>query len=242
VLLACLTESSMAAPAFEAASSDGMPYQIRWTASGSGPLVLFLHGAGERGVDGKKPLSYSAFADQAGLLGSKALDDHHATLVVPQCPESDKWVSIEKWGDPAYHTAPSPTRSLRKVLHLLDQLMRDPRVDASKVYAVGLSMGSYGIFDAAVRRPGIFSRILSISGGADPHAAAAVAKTPVLFVHGSRDKLVPPAAHAGLAEALRRLKAPMKRILYQGVGHNAWDRAFGDPDVVGWFWGPAAGG
>lgn len=235
-MLVSLTEPSVAAPAFEAASSDGMPYQIRWTASGKGPLILFLHGAGERGTDGKKPLSYAVFSDKAGLLGPGLLEEHHATIVVPQCPENEKWVAIERWGDPGYRTAASATPSLRKVFMLLDQLMSDPRVDSNRIYAVGLSMGAYGVFDMATRRPGVFSRILGISGGADPASAKTLARTPVLLVHGSLDDVVPPAAAAGLAEALKVAKAPVKRIIYRGVRHNAWDQAFRDPEVIGWFW------
>ena len=181
---------------FDAKSGLRLPY--RWlrplSASSPQPLVVFLHGAGERGEDNRAPLRNGA----AELLASDPV--RHAFpcyALVPQCPQGQRWVEVD-WSAPAHTLPPQPSQPLAAVWELVSQLLSPaphtdpgaPLIDASRVYLVGLSMGSFGVWDLLSRHPDAFAAAIAICGGGDEQQAARFAHVPVWAFHGALDPVV----------------------------------------------------
>lgn len=183
------------------------------------PLMLFLHGAGERGDDLAKVASHgpSRMVRDGG--------DFPFILASPQCPEQTIW-------------------DADALLALLDELEASHRVDRSRVYLTGLSMGGYGTWEVALRDPARFAAVAPICGGArlidilDAFRSRNAASTslPVWAFHGEADTVIPVSETTAAVEALRQQGNEQVRLtLYPGVDHNSWSRAYGSPELFDWF-------
>lgn len=175
------------------------------------PLVLFLHGSGERGSD----------VDLAALNGPPRLaDSGHEfpfILVTPQCAASSQWV------------AELSTLSL-----LLDDVVATHRVDPARISVTGLSMGGYGAWSLAVRYPDRFASIAPICGGLWMQSAAPIRHLPVWAFHGDADDVVPIAATEQIVTELQSLGADVRFTRYEGVGHDSWTETYENPELYGW--------
>jgi predicted peptidase len=213
-------------------------YQVylpsEWTPGKKWPVILFLHGAGERGDDG-------LMQTQVGLGGAIRLhsDRYAAIVVMPQCAKS-KW-----WTDAAMEA---------QALTALDQSIKEFHGDPDRVYLTGLSMGGYGSWSLAAKYPGKWAATVVICGGirmprrpglpqaseestADPYAEAAKRigeKLPVWVFHGGDDPTVPVTEARSMVEALKGIGNQVKYTEYEGVKHNSWDKAYAEPDLPAW--------
>ena len=226
------------------------------------PLVVFLHGAGERGDDNAAQLKHFAGACAEPAFQAK----HPCYLLAMQCPADETWMALArelKYGkDGKFAThRDEPTRAMRAVMQAIDEVLATKAVDRTRVYLTGLSMGGFGSFDLAARRPGLFAAVVPICGGGDPATAKRVAATPFYIVHGSDDSVVPvensrrmrDAILAAYAEHTKREREkargtpddprPMPKFApnpmyreYEKVGHDSWTPAyrFGDDGVLDW--------
>lgn len=181
------------------------------------PLLLFLHGAGERGNDNKAQLLHVA-----GELAEPQLRQRYpAFVVVPQCPAEQKWVDIN-WSDDSHTMPKDPSAPMNLVIGLLDTLQGSLPVDKSRIYVVGLSMGGYGTWDLLQRMPERFAAGIPICGGGDPAYSAEVAKVPVWAFHGDRDTAVKPRRSREMVAAIRQAGGNPIYTEYPGVAHNSW--------------------
>ncbi|KJL27887.1 alpha/beta hydrolase-fold protein [Microbacterium oxydans] len=175
------------------------------------PLVLFLHGAGERGSD----------LDRAALHGPPRLADagHEFpfVLVTPQCAESSQWVA-----------------ELSTLSGLLDEVVAAHRIDSARISVTGLSMGGYGTWSMAVRYPDRFAAIAPICGGLWLQSAAPIRSLPVWAFHGDADDVVPIAATDDIVTELRSLGGDVRFTRYPGVGHDSWTETYGNPEFFDW--------
>ncbi|WP_136043981.1 MULTISPECIES: carboxylesterase family protein [unclassified Microbacterium] len=175
------------------------------------PLVLFLHGAGERGSD----------LDLAAVHGPPRLADagHEFPfiLVTPQCGESSQWVA-----------------ELSTLSGLVDEVVSMLRVDPARVSVTGLSMGGFGTWSLAVRYPGRFAAIAPICGGLWMQSAAPIRHVPVWAFHGDADDVVPISASEEIITELRSLDADVRFTRYAGVGHDSWTETYDNPELYGW--------
>lgn len=217
-----------------------LPYRILYPEgydkSKKYPLVLFLHGAGERGNDNQKQLVHGAklFAKEENRKAFPAI------VVFPQCPEDSYWASakIERSKQPLqieldYTTA--PPWPLVSANELVKKLLTEEAVDKTKVYISGLSMGGMGTFEAVYRYPTLYAAALPICGGGDTqHYDKRVAKTAFWIFHGSADEIVDPKLSQAMQTKLKLLKTENKYTEYPGVNHNSWDSAFAEPDFLAW--------
>jgi predicted peptidase len=200
------------------------------------PLMLFLHGAGERGRDNEKQLVHGSTL----FLDSLNRKKFPAVVVFPQCPESDYWsnVNVDRSADGnnfKFENGGEPTKPLSQVIKLLDSLINRSFIDKNRVYVGGLSMGGMGTFEILYRRPDMFAAAIAICGGADPETVSAYAKTtPVWIFHGAMDDVVNPKYSLKMAEALLKAGAHPKMYLYDTENHNSWDRAFAEADFLPW--------
>ena len=201
------------------------------------PLLLFLHGAGERGADNKKQLMHGS-----DLFTQKPNRQRFPSIVVfPQCAEGDYWASVERTFNQdgsrqfEFDAKRPPTAAMSSVLALMDSLISLDIVDRDRVYVGGLSMGGMGTFEIAYRRPEWFASAFAICGGGDLAMAETYAdKVPFWIFHGEEDAVVPPHFSKDMAEQIRKDGGEVKLTLYEHMNHNSWDSAFIEPGLLSW--------
>ena len=201
------------------------------------PLILFLHGAGERGNDNDKQLVHGAsfFADSTNR------EQFPAVVIFPQCPEKDYWARIETTTDAqgkrSFFFKPKlePTHAMTILLAYLDQLLQQKWTEQSRIYLGGLSMGGMGTFELLYRKPDVFAAAFPICGGGDPETTKIYAKkVPVWVFHGEVDAVVPIELSVKMVESLKNNGAEPRFTIYPEVNHNAWDYVFQEKDLLPW--------
>lgn len=194
------------------------------------PLVLLLHGSGERGNDNSAQLRNGV----AKLLGSKtAAARFPCFYVVPQCPKAHRWVEAD-W-DAERHVLPRElSEPLSATAGLLDDLIRCHPIDPQRVYLIGLSMGGFGVWDLLSRWPERFAAAVPICGGADENAVVAARAVPVWAFHGADDPIIRAERSRRAVAALRAAGGTPHYTEYPNVGHDAWTHAFAEPDLLPW--------
>ncbi len=211
-----------------------LPYRlfVPSTCSTASPcgLLLFLHGAGERGDDNLAQLANDALA----FVESGPQRDTPTIVVYPQCPEGMQWVASD-WKKGTYSLDQTPaSQPMTAVLKLLPALAKEYAVDPSRILVTGLSMGGYGTWDIVARRPELFAGALALCGGGDPSQASAIRDLPVWAFHGERDEAVPVRGSRKMIAALRDVGGNPRYTEVAGHGHDVWTIAYRDPEVVRW--------
>lgn len=192
------------------------------------PLVVFLHGAGERGDDNLKQLAYLPEA----MAGWR--DRFPCYLLAMQCPEKGSW-SDSHWnrgeGD---QIAPEPTPAMRAVITAIHVLAADEPIDTTRLYLTGLSMGGFGTWDLAARHADWFAAAAPICGGGDPTAASAYKGLPIWAWHDEGDPVVPVARTRMMVEAAKAAGAIVKYDEVTGYGHGSWGPAYQADKLPAW--------
>jgi predicted peptidase len=224
-------QDRMEAREFKDAQGQALKYRLwvpkKYDAKNKYPLILFLHGAGERGDDNKAQIKH---AQVLNLVTGK----QPAFLVAPQCPRNVQWVATP-WGSKKPHKTPKkPTVQMKLSLELLSSLEKEFSIDDKRRYVTGLSMGGFGTYDAVVRRPDYFAAAVPICGGADNSQAKLFVKTPVWVFHGDKDTVVHTVRSRSLVEAVKKAGGKPRYSEYKGIGHFAWGRAYEEPDLPAW--------
>jgi len=195
------------------------------------PVILFLHGAGERGADNEAQLLH---AEVLGLVNDEAAARPPCFLVAPQCPDKVKWVDVPWDSKKPHHTPAQPTVPLRLALELLDSLAKEFPIDPARRYVTGLSMGGFGALDACLRRPGTFAAAVAICGGADDSRAKDFAGTSFWIFHGGSDSVVPVSRSRSIYHLLKAAGINVKYTEYPGIDHNSWSRAYRERGLAEW--------
>jgi predicted peptidase len=184
------------------------------------PLVVFLHGMGERGSD-------LELVNKYGLGGLAAAGrEFPFVLIAPQCPLGTFWDLMDDELEALLH-------------HVIDTY----RVDVSRLYLTGISMGGFGTWGFATRHPRAFAAIAPICGGGDfrrdfPEAVRAISHLPVWAFHGADDEVVSPEMSSSLIDELKDAGATdVKLTVYEGVGHDSWERAYATEELFEWLLG-----
>ncbi len=200
------------------------------------PVILFLHGVGERGNDGVLPTDVG-IAHAIRLNASR----FPFIVVIPQCRTDKRWIHAEMQA---------------QALAALDQSIKEFHGDRDHLYLTGLSMGGYGTWNMTATHPGKFAAYVPICGGifgpakapdarvslaadpnvSDPYAETAkrIGSTPIWIFHGGADETVPVEESRKMAQALQAAKANVRYTEYPSVGHNSWDKAYAEPELVPW--------
>jgi predicted peptidase len=202
------------------------------------PVVLLLHGAGERGNNNEAQLKHggSLFTDAANRRKFPAI------VVFPQCPFTDFWarISLNFKGDDSLGRLVFPPnvpigKSLSLVSQLMDSLAAGPDVNTRRIYVGGLSMGGMGTFEILWRKPGFFAAAFPICGGGNPERVTDYATGfPIWVFHGDQDPTVKVGNSRLMVNALRKAGAKVKYTEYPGVLHNSWNNAFAEPQLLPW--------
>jgi predicted peptidase len=173
------------------------------------PLMLFLHGAGERGDD----LNRVKVHGPPKLIA--AGKEFPMIVVSPQCP-SDHW-----W-------RPNELNAL------LDEIVEKYKVDQDRIYVTGLSMGGFGTWALAAYAPERFAALVPICGGGEAIAARRISHLPVWAFHGAKDSVVPLSASETMVDALRKAKSNVKFTIYPEADHDSWTETYDNPELYTW--------
>jgi predicted peptidase len=176
------------------------------------PLILFLHGMGERGHNLKLVKKHGV----AKIVERRP--DFPLIVLSPQCPDETTW-----WD---HHLT---------LKALLDETVASYAVDTARIYLTGLSMGGYGTWSLATRYPGLFAAIAPICGGGLPDLASALKDIPVWAFHGAEDDVVKLEVGQRIVDALRACGGNVRFTVYPGVGHDSWTQTYDNPELYQWF-------
>ena len=193
------------------------------------PLVLFLHGAGERGDDNEAPLKH-AIREFANETRRK---ENPCFVLVPQCPKDQKWVDVD-WSAESGSMPKDPSVSMRLTMAVVANMVETSGVDRTRIYVTGLSMGGYGTWDALARYPEWIAAAAPICGGGDPETVSRFSSIPVWAFHGGNDMVVKPERSRAMIEALKKAGASPKYTEYDGVGHDSWSQTYADSEFHQW--------
>ena len=220
--------------------SDTLKYRIQYPkdfdVSKKYPLVLFLHGAGERGNDNKKQLTHGSklFSNEMNRGAFPSI------VIFPQCPQNDYWsnAQVDRSTKPISLKFPlnqAPTTSLNLVMLLMENCLENPYVDKQKTYVGGLSMGGMGTFEILYRKPNTFAAAFVICGGGNPETVSKYAnKTDLWVFHGAKDDVVNPQLSVTMINAYLKAGGKPNFTLYADDNHNSWDSAFSEPKLLPW--------
>jgi predicted peptidase len=216
-------------------ASGGSVVKYRWSAptdpeaGKTYPLVLFLHGSGERGSDNTAQLRHGVMPI---LKGAEALGQP-CYLIAPQCPEERLWSPIDPEGK-QLTAADRPNGMLDPIIELINGTLAKYPVDPTRLYVTGISMGGFGVWDLLARMPGKIAAAVPICGGGDPTLAARFKDVPIHAFHGELDSAVPVAATRDMIVALEKAGGKPKVTIYPGVDHVCWVQVYDDPELYRW--------
>ena len=222
-------------------NSDSIPYRILFPKNFSPnkeyPLLVFLHGAGERGNDN----DYQLYHGSNYFLNYEFRNAFPSIIVFPQCPKNSYWANIKGIPNPKYPTQKNsfsnnlPNNQQLLILEsLMSYLEKNYKINSNKRYIAGLSMGGMGAFELIARNPNYFAAGIAVCGGANPKWAKFFKNTPVWIFHGMRDNVVPPELSINMFDAIKIHNPESKLTLYENVGHNSWDQALKEADIMSW--------
>lgn len=221
-------------------ADETMPYQLmkplNFDSSKSYPLILFLHGSGERGHDNKRTLTHI----ESLLTADSNRINFPAFVLVPQCDTGHRWVEVD-W-KALSHTQPTePSKYMRLSIELLHEIESRFPIDPKRIYVTGLSMGGFGTWDIIARLPNKFAAAAPVCGGGDIETAAVIKNIPIWIFHGSTDKVVKASRSNHMYEALLKVGGNVKYSEYPEVGHDSWKPAYREPDFLKWMFGQRKG-
>ncbi len=212
-----------------------LPYRLYLPASydpgRSYPVVLFLHGAGERGTDNRIHVNKTVqnlFDTNPELL-------EQTIVICPQCPPNEQWVDYP-WANGNYSSDQvKESKALSTAYEILQSVMTAYSCDADRIYAMGISMGGYGTWDLLVRHGDIFAAAVPLCGGGDASKADYLKDIPIWTYHGTADPTVQYAGTQGMYDAI--IAAGGQKITFTTVErgeHNIWDEATTNPQLIEW--------
>lgn len=240
-LLATLFTHAAEPEAREWTAKDGTLIRYRWSApekvepGKTYPLILFLHGAGERGTDNTAHLKHgvSPILENAEKLGQPVF------LIAPQCPPDRWWSPVDKeaW---KLSAAKEPNNLLEGVLELVEKTSKEQPVDPKRFYVTGISMGGFGTWDLLGRAPKKIAAAIPICGGGDPDLVRRYENVPIWAFHGDADPIVPVRTTQTMVAALEKAGGKPKVTYYPGVEHESWIPAYKDPELYKWLFAQSA--
>jgi predicted peptidase len=191
------------------------------------PLLIFLHGSGERGHDNEAQLKWGVMnfaTDQNMVL-------HPALVIAPQCPEKMGWSNFSR-GDMKLQSTPS--KPMQLLIELIHKLIKTMPVDSNRIYITGLSMGGIGTYDAIERYPNLFAAAVPVCGAGDTSKVLSIKHLPIWIYHGAEDPAVNPIHSLEMFEALTRVNSHPGFTQLPETGHFSWLAAYSDAVMMEW--------
>ncbi len=226
---------------YQDAGGKSLPYRLlkpkNYDATQRYPLVLFLHGAGERGTDNLAQLKHCV-----GLFTEPGNREKYPCFVVaPQCPMTDDkkdepwgWTGVHPFKVRPYRYPEKVAEAGRLAFEIVEKMQKEFSVDADRIYVGGISMGGFGTWDFLARHPDVFAAGVPVCGGGDPDTAARFVKVPVWNFHGAIDPVVPVLLSRVMIDALKAAGGQPRYTEYPEAKHDSWLPAFAEPELLPW--------
>lgn len=193
------------------------------------PLVVFLHGAGERGSDNTSQLKWGV----RELANARRRTQYPAFIIAPQCPKDQRWVQVD-W-DAQTHTMPKePSDPMKGVMAVIEHVLKEFPIDSSRIYVTGMSMGGFGTFDLIARKPEWFAAAAPVCGGADIQQLQHSAQIPLWIFHGALDPTVLVQRSRDVVNWYEKQGITLRYTEYPYVGHFAWNPAYATDELYEW--------
>ncbi|MFT6020274.1 MAG: putative peptidase [Saprospiraceae bacterium] len=209
-------------------------YPNKFDKSKKYPLVLFLHGMGERGTNNEKQMTHGS------KLFRDSIDEYPAIVIFPQCPPTDYWANLYRPDEGGkdrifeFHINEEPNPSLAAVIKICEEMTSEKYVDESRFYISGLSMGGMGVWELTWRLGDKIAASMPICGGGPPEKAIEMTAVPLWVFHGVKDDVVDPRMSISMTKAVQQNGGNAKISLYPNANHNSWDAAFAEPKFLTW--------
>jgi len=211
-----------------------MPYRLHlpdnYDENKSYPVILYFHGAGERGIDNEITLKNGVqnFASDENRI------KYPCIIIVPQCPPAYRWVEVH-WALPSHTMPEQMSLPMKHSMLLLNEITELYSADTNRIYVTGLSMGGFGTWDAISRFPNTFAAAVPVCGGGDLAFAKTLTGIPIWAFHGKLDKVViPERSEHMIQEIIKHGGKFAKLTIYNNVAHNAWVNAYSDQKMIDW--------
>lgn len=193
------------------------------------PLVVFLHGAGERGDDNTAQLIHGV----KRFAQDDFLEKYPCFVIAPQCPNEQIWASFS-WKEPDAGMKSDPSKPMGLLIKTIDNLEKALPIDSHRIYVTGLSMGGYGTWELAIRQPKRFAAIAPVCGGTDLKKLEAIKDVPTWIFHGAKDGAVKVERSREAVETLKKAGGKPIYTEYPEVGHDSWNNAYADLKFYEW--------
>lgn len=191
------------------------------------PLVIFLHGSGERGNDNEAQLKWGV----RNFALPQNMKMYPSIVIAPQCPKNMRWGNFSK---KEMSLKLLPTKPMKLLIELINEVILKLPVDTNRIYITGLSMGGFGTYDAISRHPNLFAAAVPVCGGGDIAKATSIAHIPIWIFHGALDTTVSPILSQVMVKALTEAGANPGFTQYPQTGHFSWIPAYSDPMMMQW--------
>jgi predicted peptidase len=191
------------------------------------PLVIFLHGSGERGSDNTAQLLWGV----QNFATSEVMKIYQPIVIAPQCPEESSWANIDYKKEVMKE---SPTKTMKLLIELIEKKIDEMPIDKDRIYVTGLSMGGFGTYELLARRPDLFAAAVPVCGAGDLNRVKDFAHIPLWLFHGANDDVVDSRHSRQMVAALHEAGANPGYTQYPETGHFSWIAAYSDPMMMAW--------
>ena len=193
------------------------------------PLVIFLHGSGERGNDNIAQLKWGVM----NFATDQNMKLHPAFVIAPQCPANAEWANYSGEEKNASLSL-EPSKHMALLIGLIQETVKNFPIDTNRIFITGLSMGGFGTFDAIERYPQLFAAAVPVCGGGNITKASSIKHIPIWIFHGAEDPAINSNFSLAMVEALTKAGAHPGYTQYPEVGHFSWIAAYSDPMMMEW--------
>jgi predicted peptidase len=196
------------------------------------PLVIFLHGSGERGSDNEAQLKWGV----QNFASDEMMASHPAFVIAPQCPEKVGWSNFSGRSREStdMKLESNPSKPMELLIGLIHEMMKNKSIDTNRIYITGLSMGGFGTYDAIERYPDLFAAAMPVCGGGDASKASTIAHIPIWNFHGMEDPAVNVNYSIAMMQALVKAGAHPGFTFLPETGHFSWIAAYKDKLAIDW--------
>tara|TARA_R110002020_G_scaffold396308_4_gene606522 strand:- start:1416 stop:2267 length:852 start_codon:yes stop_codon:yes gene_type:complete len=245
-------DSVLARNTFKATNGLKMPYRLYSPKDEKEdlPLVIFLHGRGDRGTDNGPQLYNNSeiFMNAMSIVGPNMQSKYPSYVLIPQCSDKTENEEWAKWvgntpetpfkglgEDGSYTMNTQPSESGTAALELIDKIIDSLNLDPNRIYIIGKSMGGFGTWEFTARRPELFAAAVPLAGYSDPSQVDNIKHIPYWIFHGDQDEYNPVAGSRTMYNLLTKAYADVKYTEYEGANHGqSFEEAFNDPELIPW--------
>lgn len=214
------------------------------------PLIIFLHGRGDRGTDNRSQIYHEAgfILNKHSILKSNMQLKYPCYILIPQCSDKTeneewaKWVGntpetpfagLSKNGSYVMHK--NPSESGEAALELIEETIKNYNIDANRIYLIGVSMGGFGVWEFTARKPHLFAAAIPMAGYSDLSQIENIKHIPYWIFHGNKDEWNPVEGSRTMYQLLKQENADVKYTEYEGINHGeVFKKAFNEPDLIPW--------